>query len=140
MTRVSFYILGPNGDKAVEACRLIDKVFRLGHPAYVLTADAGEAGRLDDLLWTYSAGSFVPHAVYRGDDQADAPPVLIGAGEPPAQLHQVLITLAPQVPEWFSRFERVADLVGPDDPDKRQGRERFRFYRERGYELETHNL
>ena len=43
-------------------------------------------------------------------------------------------------PPFFSRFERLAEIVGKDDADVVAGRERFRFYRERGYELRTHNL
>jgi DNA polymerase IIIc chi subunit len=57
-----------------------------------------------------------------------------------AALHDVLISLAPEVPTWFSRFTRIAELVGAAEDDKVRGRERFRFYRERGYPLETHNL
>ena len=45
-----------------------------------------------------------------------------------------------QTPEQFARYQRVAELVGPDDADRSAGRERFRFYRERGYEIHHHEL
>ena len=145
MTRVDFYLL--NGDAAggetamskdMAVCRLTNKAFLLGHRVYIHTADAAEAQRLDNLLWTFSAGSFIPHAA--SHDASENMPVIIGQGAPPEAFDDVLISLAPQVPECFGRFQRVAEVVGPGDEDKRLARERFRFYRDRGYELQTHNL
>jgi DNA polymerase-3 subunit chi len=143
MTRVDIYLLTPNAaHRDLMVCRLVDKARRQGHHAYVLTQDHAAAQRLDDLLWTFSAGSFVPHALYDGTQAApDATlPVLIGHQEPPAGWNDVLVSLLPEVPDFFSRFARVADFVGPDDDDRQRGRERFRHYRDRGYPLETHEL
>jgi DNA polymerase-3 subunit chi len=52
----------------------------------------------------------------------------------------VLINLHDAPPPFFSRFERLAEVVGADEAGAAAARERFRFYRERGYELRTHNL
>ena len=141
MTKIDFYLLG-NGDDSRQrfACRLTEKAWRLGHRVYLYTPDPPSAIELDELLWTFSQGSFVPHTVYKNPADAEANPVLIGHDEPPTDLHDVLISLAPDVPPWFSRFARVAELVGTDESEKARARERFRFYRERGYALETHNL
>jgi DNA polymerase-3 subunit chi len=138
---VDFYLLGAGGDSRERiACRLAEKAWRLGNQVYLLAPDKPATLELDELLWTFSQGSFVPHAVYTDDNSAEVHPVLIGHSEPPTGLHDVLINLAPEVPTWFSRFGRVAELVGAAEEDKTRGRERFRFYRERGYPLETHNL
>ncbi|OGI45837.1 MAG: hypothetical protein A2637_02770 [Candidatus Muproteobacteria bacterium RIFCSPHIGHO2_01_FULL_65_16] len=141
MTRIDFYLLGDGaaGGMNLAACRLTDKAFRLGHRIYILATDAEHSRGLDQLLWTFSAGSFIPHAL--NSDAADAQlPVLVGHDDPPAVHADVLITLAARVPECFPRFQRVAEVVGNSDVDKHQARERFRFYRERGCELHTHNL
>ncbi len=141
MTRVDFYLLNDTAaDKQQFACRLADKAYRLGHHSYILATGADEAAALDELLWTFAAASFVPHAVYRTDAAAPDQAVLIGHTPPPDTCHQVLISLSPQVPEFFSRFSRVAEIVGATDDEKASARERFRFYRERGYSLETHNI
>ena len=145
MTKVDFYLLGPDNDsRALFACRLAEKVWRLGHRVYLLAADPPAANELDELLWTFSQGSFVPHALCKqkedADHYAELHPVLIGHAEPPDSLSDVLISLSTDVPAWFSRFTRVVELVGASDDDKARARERFRFYRERGYPLETHNL
>lgn len=141
MTKVDFYLLNADGDSTERiACRLAEKAWRLGNRVYLLAPDKPVAHELDELLWTFSQGSFVPHAVYANDSDAAVHPVLIGHNEPPAALHDVLISLAPEVPAWFSRFMRIAELVGATEDARVRGRERFRFYRERGYPLETHNL
>ncbi len=141
MTRVDFYLLGAgHDDRGPMACRLTEKIWRLGHRVYLHAPDADSARELDDLLWVFSQGSFVPHGLHADDAASDEHPVLIGHTEPPADWSDVLINLAPEVPDWFSRFTRVAEVVGPAEPDKIKGRDRYRFYRERGYPLETHNL
>jgi len=142
MTKVDFYLLSagdPDGRERT-ACRLVEKAYRLGHRVYLLAPDQDATLELDELLWTFSQGSFVPHAVCTVDADPDVHPVLIGHTEPPAALNDVLVSLVADVPPWFSRFSRVAELVGAADADKARARERFRFYRERGYPLDTHNL
>ena len=52
----------------------------------------------------------------------------------------MLINLGAEIPRVFGRFERVAELVDQRPELLSQSRERFRFYRERGYELKTHQL
>lgn len=142
MTRVDFYILpdaAPDGRERL-ACRLAEKAYRLGHEVYIHTAGPQHSAALDTLLWTYRAGSFVPHRCVEAAAEADGAPVLIGHAEPPAHSHALLINLAPEVPGFFSRFERVLEPVDQHEDHKRAGRERFRFYRDRGYALETHTL
>ena len=141
MTRVDFYLLenGGEGGQDAAVCKLTHKAFHLGHKIYILTSDFSHAQRLDRLLWTFSAGSFIPHGL-SSELMETTMPVLIGADEPPTAYDDVLITLAPQVPECFSRFQRVAEIVPGREPEKTQARDRFRFYRDRGYELQTHKL
>ncbi|UCH53388.1 MAG: DNA polymerase III subunit chi [Pseudomonadota bacterium] len=141
MTRVDFYLLSDTADSAKETatCRLTQKAFGRGHRVFILARDAAQAGRLDQLLWTFQQGSFIPHAL--SEPAPDPlPPVIVSTQAPPDEFHDVLISLAADVPEWFSRFERVAEVVSGSDEDKLNARSRFRFYRDRGYALQTHNL
>ncbi len=145
MTRIDFYVLQnlDSGSIDLLVCRLVEKAFRQGHQTYVMTADLDHSIRLDETLWTFSPGSFVPHTLYTpGSTNADAlpQPVLVGHHEPPASCQDVLVSLGAQVPGCFSRFQRVADFVGASDEEKRLARDRFRFYRDRGYPLENHSV
>lgn len=141
MTRIDFYLLNDDteGGQNFAVCKLAHKAFQLGHRIFILTADHNHAQRLDRLLWTFSPGSFIPHGLSTETPAADMP-VLIGYDDPPAACEDVLIQLAPQVPDCFSRFQRVAEVVNGGERDKVQARERFRFYRDRGYALQTHNI
>ena len=141
MTKVDFYILEQQQGEARNrfACRLAEKAWQQGNKVYIHTESAEQSRRLDELLWTFRAGSFVPHSL---DDatEADSSPIHIGHGEELRHHDEVLINLAPEVPLFFSRFERVAEVVDQDEQVKQQGRERFRFYRDRGYPLENHTI
>ncbi len=140
MTEVDFYVLADGAQKSRLrfACRLADKVFRLGQRVFIHTASAEQTRELDTLLWTFQQNSFVPHSIVQ--DAGDIPPpVLLGHDAEP-EASQVLINLASDVPLFFSRFERVAELVNTDNSVRQQGRSRYSFYKERGYPLRTHEI
>jgi len=140
MTRIDFYILkdGDVTDPDTVACKLTEKVYKLGHRVYLHTESEGQARHMDELLWTFRAGSFVPHGLYPGE--CDSAPVAIGHAADPEEHGDVLINLGSEVPAFFSRFQRVAEVVGGDPAQRDRARERFRFYRDRGYPLHTHEL
>ena len=161
MTRIDFYVwqnanaptadtqdsgeasaVGASRDKLI--CRLTEKAYQLGHQIYILTTSATETRRLDDLLWVFNPNAFIPHAQYLNKLQPTPTPgsisVLIGQEEPPLDFHDVLLSLSPEVPASFSRFQRLIEFAGDTDAEKQQSRQRFRFYRDRGYALETHSL
>lgn len=138
MTKVDFYIL-ESGSREHTACKLIEKAFTLGHRIYIHTDSEEQAKQIDDMLWTFRAGSFIPHQRYLPAAEPHSP-VQIGSQESPDIDYDVLVNLASDVPLFFSRFQRVAELVDSNDENRAKGRERFRFYKDRGYPLDTHNL
>ena len=52
----------------------------------------------------------------------------------------VLLNLSAGCPPHFERFERLCELVGRDDEEKKAGRGRYRYYRDRGYKITDHDL
>jgi DNA polymerase-3 subunit chi len=137
MTTIDFY---PHvADRLDVAARLVAKAYAAHGSVRVLTPDRATTDALDRLLWIQSALSFLPHCRIDSADAADTPIWIDDALEHngPAA---VLVNLHPQPAPFFSRFERLAEVVGADDDSLAAGRERFRFYRERGYELRSHNL
>lgn len=141
MTRIDFYISTDSHEQARQrlACRLAEKAYRLAHTIYIHTADRQQAEQIDQLLWTFRDGSFIPHCL-QDDKVAQQAAIIIGHDNEPEDHNQVLINLGQEVPPFFSRFERVAEVIAGDEQARQAGRERFRFYRDRGYELNTHNL
>lgn len=144
MTRVDFYILSTDSDRARLhfTCRIADKAMRSGRHIVINSTSEHESRQLDELLWTFSQGSFVPHRVVgTGETGPAREPVVIASGrEPGGEQWNVLINLAAEVPDFFSRYERVVELVDADQLRRKQGRERYRFYQDRGCELNTHRM
>jgi DNA polymerase III subunit chi len=145
MTRVDFYVLEDLATQARErfACRLVEKAWRLKHTVYLHAATADDAQKLDSLLWTFSDRSFLPHVLEcpaLDEALAAATPVRIGAGAEPGFDAELLVNLDDAVPLFFSRFDRVAEIVGGSAQQRAVARDRFRFYRDRGYALETHRI
>ena len=139
MTEVDFYVLADAASERREqlACRVTEKACELGHRVYINAEDTTQAERLDALLWTFRVEAFLPHDRIETNPEA---PVVIATGTEPADLRYLLLNLAPSVPAFFSRFERVAEIINDDPAVRDAGRERFRFYRDRGYSLRTHKL
>lgn len=140
MTRVDFYLLSTADETARlrVVCRLADKIFGLGQQLHIHTADAEQERSLDRLLWTFQDISFLPHRL-TGAESAVVP-ISLGHDGTPAAGGDVLINLAPDTPHFFSRFERVAEIVDEQPEVRAAGRTRYRFYRDRGYPLQHHQL
>ncbi len=144
MTRVDFYILpedaAPPAGAVMTACKLCDKATVGGARVYVYAPNADTADAIDGALWSFRQGSFIGHERIGDRLEEPLPAVLIGDAEPPAGYQNVMINLGLDVPQFFSRFERVLEIVAGDAASRAKSRERYKFYRDRGYELVNHNL
>jgi len=142
MTQVDFYILEEQvrSDRYILACRIIDKAWKKGRRIYLHTNSEAESRRMDQMLWTYRDEGFLPHALVAHSYDPKVNPVLIGHDAEAGEEHDVLVNLATDVPPFFSRFERVAELVDNSPEVRKAGRNRYKLYRDRGYSLNTHNI
>jgi DNA polymerase-3 subunit chi len=105
----------------------------------VYAPDSAQGQMLDALLWTQTATGFIPHC------RADSPlaaetPIVIATNLAAPPHDQCLLNLSNEVPPNFSRFEQLVEIVSNDEDDKLPGRERFRFYRDRGYPLDSQDI
>ncbi len=141
MTRVDFYVLDDPNERQHRhlVCRLTEKAWREGHTIHIRCEGADSVASLDDLLWTYKDTSFLPHATLDAAESGGVP-VTLGHQEQTPDTADVLINLGHDVPAYFSRFERVMETTGSDVHARNAARERYRFYQERGYALNTHKL
>jgi DNA polymerase-3 subunit chi len=92
------------------------------------------------MLWTFGDGSFVPHDVVSRDGAAIEAPVAITAGPLPDGKADVLINLGAGVPACFEKFTRVAEFLDARPDVRAAGRERFKTYRAKSIEPQTHNV
>jgi DNA polymerase-3 subunit chi len=141
MTRVDFYILQPAaaGNRYTLACRLAEKALEQQHRVLISVTNDEELRHMDRLLWTRREQSFVPHGIL-GTANPKLNPILISADADPADENDVLINLRPEIPDYFSRFKRVAECVDQDETQKAASRKRYKFYKDRGYPMNSHQI
>jgi DNA polymerase-3 subunit chi len=137
MTRIDFYqITGSRLNEDGLVCKLCHKAFEAGKKTLLLTADPQDSEHLDRLLWTNEDDSFLPH------DRAEQPgfvtPLLVTHEADPRGERELLINLSQDIPLYFAQFERVIEIVTDDNKDN--ARAHYSYYKDRGYELNHHNL
>ena len=137
MTSIDFYFNA--ADRIQVACRLAGKAHAQRQRLLVYAPEADTAERFDRMLWTWPATGFVPHCAAH-DRLAPETPVLIAAGEDTPPGCEMLLNLAEGCPPHFERFARLFEIVGADEAEKQTGRDRYRFYRDRGYAIANHDL
>lgn len=148
MTKIEFVVLA---DQA-QTTDLYDLICQRAQLAcnngglYIHTRDEAESEALDEHLWTAPRSEFIPHAVagatlnagtMTGKNDSD---VIISSNVEPDGSHGTLINLRLNVPWFFSRFEKIVELVRNGDNDRKMGRERYLFYKRRGYPLQHRQL
>ena len=136
MTQIDFYTHVAQPLKL--AAKRVAKAHRMHGRVRVLTPDYATTQALDRLLWLEPPLAFLPHC--RMDDPLAAEtPIWIDETLEHSGPAAVLVNLHPEPPPFFSRFERLAEVVAADEAQVVAGRARFRFYRERGYEMRRHD-
>ncbi len=119
------------------ACRLSLKALQNQLDVHVHVQDAPAASAVGALMWDYPQHRFLPHQVIDTDDQTITSPIHVGFNQPLFQAG-LLINLATDIPIFFGRFDRVAEIVVGDS--REQGRDRYKYYRDRGFPLHHHEL
>ena len=134
MTRIDFH--SNVGDSLLYACRLARKAYQAGQPTIVL-AEPARLRVFDEQLWTFAPLEFVPHCMADSALAAQTP-IVLAANLDNVPHYQVLLNLGAEVPAQFARFERLLEVVGNAPDELSAGRERYRFYRDRGYALNNY--
>lgn len=143
MPKVEFHILSGTGDEARRrhACQLVDQACQQNKPVFIRVASEADAQKLDESLWIFRDQAFIPHEVIT----PQSPPhprimALIGMNEAvPAGFQSLLINLGNDIPTQIEDVAQAIEVVDADPDHKRQARERYKAYRDRGFTLETIN-
>ncbi len=137
MTTIDFYFNA--ADRLQVACRLAGKALSQHKRMVVFAPTPGLAHKIDRMLWTWPAISFVPHCLAEDALAAESPVVIAPEGRS-APEGDVLLNLADDCPEFFERYDRLLEIVSTDDADRKSARARFAWYRDRGYAIRSHDL
>ena len=142
MPEISFYLLASTSERErfAFACKLVEKAYRSQQRCYLLTDSAEQSAVLDDLLWTFRAGSFVPHQLYDGQTPEFTNVTLIGHQAPPEGWRHTVLNLSAQCPANFQALGRILEILDNGESTKAAGRQRYRHYQQAGIEIATHKL
>jgi DNA polymerase III subunit chi len=137
VTTIDFYFNA--GDRFQVACRLAGKVVAQKKRMLIYAPQPEAASRIDKMLWTWPAIGFVPHCALH-DPLAGETPVLIAPELEEAPQCELLLNLGAETPPHFERFERLLEIVAAEEAERQAGRDRYRFYQARGYQISNHDL
>ncbi len=137
--QVDFYILArPTQSPGQFVCRLAMKAWEQGHKVMVRTASEDEARQLDELMWDYPPGRFLPHET--GTIGAG---VAVGIAPHNAVIPEhrdLVINLCDESVPDPSRYRRLCEIVPAAAEQRSASRVKFKTYREQGLSPETHTI
>lgn len=137
MTKVNFYQTSGAVQPALDlSCELAEKALRIDAEVLIYCPDKALVEQLGERLWAWSATSFLPWRV----DHDGPERVRLCQTEDPGDDHSVLINLAAHTPDWFGRFETLCELIYGDAVFVDNKRQRYKFYKDRGFPLSYHDL
>ena len=138
MAKVSFYTHIANYDQF--ACKLVKTVFLKKESLLVLTENQQQAYTFDQKLWQFEDESFIPHQVMTEASDELAERIVIAYEEIQGQINSKnILNLSKQV-VTYSHFERVLELVEQTEEAMDAARERYKMYKNAGFEIEYFNM
>jgi DNA polymerase-3 subunit chi len=139
MTRVDFYIHDSLSQLAqnVLMCRITEKAWKKNHKIFVRCLNEKSVKEMDDLMWSFSAESFVPHECQSENHTA---PIIIGDKLSEAIKSDLLVNLGEDVPTTVSKFQRVVEPTGYDESSRNSARVKYKYYQDRGFPIFTHKI
>jgi DNA polymerase-3 subunit chi len=144
MTDINFYAGKSDtlDGRLLLACRLVEKARQRELQIHIHTDGYYTTRRMDEMLWTWHETSFIPHISDISDDfdTEVQEPVTIGSHIQPKNKADYLINLSNQRPEFFSHYLKMAEIIDQSEAILTAGRERYSFYKHKGYTLNYYQL
>lgn len=114
---------------------LVSRAYAKGHRIAVRVRDEGDLSRLDDHLWTYDAGSFLPHATIQDAQAAQQPVLLVSGNDNPAGA-DVLMLMPGAKTDGASGYALCCQLIdGHDEAQVAQARELWKVWKAEGHAI-----
>jgi DNA polymerase III subunit chi len=108
-------------DQRDVLCRWVEHYYDQGVRTQVLAESTLTAQHLDQLLWTFSQPSFIPHRIVGSFDGTEPrEPVVITVGEIHLPGFPVLLCDAPAQVDFMERYELAVHFVVLGDEEQRQ--------------------
>lgn len=143
MQTATFYIVSPDSPQA-EPQGFAEYVLFLAHhfakqgaKLYLNCNDKTHAESLAEIFWQVEAEQFMAHNLV-GEGPKYATNIEIGyEGVKPNWNRQLVINVADNHTTFANAFAQVIDFVPCEEKAKQLARERYKIYRQAGYQLQT---
>lgn len=140
MPRADFYLIDKprfREDPLLLVCELAKRAFASTQPTLILARSLDQAEELDEKLWAFDENAFVPHQI-AGDDDDEVTAVLIVPPDVQVADRPLVINLRDDCAPGL--FERVLEVVPADEAMRTGSRERWKTYRQAGFEVSKHDM
>ena len=136
MTEVSFYT--NVSDETHLMGKLLSKAHNVGRKLHISVRNKRHGEKITRDLYASEPTSFfgissLPHDVH------DLTSAIISDTSDYAH-NDIIINLTLEIPDNFSAFKRVIEIVSQDEENINAARNRYRWYKDRGYSIATHKL
>ena len=143
MANATFYIIKADSPQANESGFLAYGVFLAQHFAkqgakvYLNSQDKQQAEKLAELFWQVEPEHYIGHNLI-GEGPKYGTNIEIGhQALKPSWNRQLVINLAENETTFANKFAEVVDFVPCEEKAKQLARERYKIYRQAGYQLQT---
>ena len=136
MTRIDFYFNVADKLQIIED--LVQSALLRRRQVTIYTDNKTVADKVSVDLWQNKPESFLPNVPANHTLVAQTP-VVIHWHENQVFQDDMLINLTTNEPSFFSRFTQLVELISDVEEEKIAARQRYKFYRDRGYEIKNIN-
>lgn len=137
MTKVSFFF--GTADRQQAATHWLAEAYRQKQSVVVFQPDREKLDALDRWLWSHPATGFLPHCAI-DSPYAEQTPIVMAHSLDSSLHDECLLNMSDDIPQGFTRFSELIEIISDDESTKLAGRERFRYYRDRGYAIQSVSL
>ena len=119
-----------------------EKVISAKQPLVIRCKDQSHCEEVSYSIQNFSKKDFLPCAEF-SDERADLFPIILSTvSEMPLWADDiiVLLNLDTKIEITFSSYCRVIEIVDQTELNRQKGRERYKYYKERGYEIFGHRV
>ncbi|MEZ9230008.1 DNA polymerase III subunit chi [Vibrio amylolyticus] len=143
MANATFYIVSEQSPQANEAgfdayvLFLSQHFANQGAKVYLNCNDQAHAERLAELFWQTDSDDYIAHNLV-GEGPKYGTSIEIGhQNAKPNWNRQIVINLADNNTTFAQQFSEVVDFVPCEEIAKQQARNRYKIYRQAGFNLQT---
>ena len=142
MPEISFYILPSDTQQAryFFVCKLVEKIYRSGKIVFIRCDSEPQIRQLDNLLWTFRQGSFIPHQIFTGEVPDINRVILLGTLSPPDAWQTTIVNLSDKNTDYSHQTKRILEILDNSELSKQAGRNRYRQYQQSGCQINTYKM